>query len=333
MVFCLLAPASLFSSNSSVMYENQIAVLLYHDFHPAEKDLSISPQRFEEHLKMLKEHSFNVVSMDQLVDFMLHDKKLPPNAVLITFDDGYEDFYTVAYPILKKYKMVASNFIIVSATEKNTLNTNTLPHLTWDQMRDMKQNGMGFYSHTFNLHYFLDNDKTKPILVTVRQDETMEQYKERIKKDFTIAQRRLDEELGDNSKIISFPYGAYNKTIKKIGEELGISLFFTNKEGINDETTNEIFRINAGRKDISASKLMDIIKEKINDRQKCPFGIAYVHWVQYILGYQDAVADVFAWVAEWEKRVRIRVAVVHSRCPCPYRVELSFADNVLPMLL
>ncbi|ETJ22701.1 Polysaccharide deacetylase, partial [human gut metagenome] len=65
--------------------------------------------------------------------------------VWLTFDDGVEDFYTIVYPLLKKYKMTATNNIITDFTQKEKENV-----LTFDQIKEMKSAGLTFESHTVN---------------------------------------------------------------------------------------------------------------------------------------------------------------------------------------
>ncbi|WP_058301318.1 polysaccharide deacetylase family protein [Gorillibacterium timonense] len=251
------------NSTAKVTYTNKVAVLMYHDFKDDPKAKSISLKVFQEQLTTLTKNGFHFISMDEFKAFKLNKGKVPANAVLLTFDDGYEDFYTVAYPYLKKNKIPATNFIIVRSTE--TGNPGGNPHLTWDQMREMGQNGMSFYSHTYNQHFYIPNagpaltsrypaEKGKPA-------ETVEQYHKRITDDLALADKRIREELGTKTDVFSYPYGASNKDIRTISAKLGHKLDVTIQGGLNGPTGNMVYRINAGYKSISGKDLIAKIRE------------------------------------------------------------------------
>src|SRR5689334_9879392 len=63
---------------------------------------------FRKHMQYLKDKNYTVISMQDLVDFFNTGKKLPPKPVLLTFDDGYIDFFTDAWPILKEFGFKAT---------------------------------------------------------------------------------------------------------------------------------------------------------------------------------------------------------------------------------
>ncbi len=74
----------------------------------------IDPERFEKQMLYLKAAGYHTITLEQLRDFVLYNKPLPPKPIVITFDDGYLSNYTYAYPILKKLGMKAEINIIVS---------------------------------------------------------------------------------------------------------------------------------------------------------------------------------------------------------------------------
>ncbi|CAN5331909.1 hypothetical protein BH23BAC3_BH23BAC3_32660 [soil metagenome] len=94
------------------LFQSRALVLMYHRINTPDSDpwnLSVSPEKFEKHLKVLK-NNFSVVSTDELVR-QLNAKKIRNRSVAITFDDGYLDNFITAKPILEKYSIPATFFI------------------------------------------------------------------------------------------------------------------------------------------------------------------------------------------------------------------------------
>lgn len=93
-------------------FESRVVVLLYHRVADLETDpwgLAVKPAHFEQHLRLLK-RKCNVLSLDEL-SVQLRSKKLTRRGVVITFDDGYEDNFSQARPLLEKYELPATFFI------------------------------------------------------------------------------------------------------------------------------------------------------------------------------------------------------------------------------
>lgn len=245
-------------------YENKVLVLTYHHIDEELKsNATITPALFEQHMKKLKENKYNVISMDEFIAFMKGNKSVPPNAVLLTFDDGYKSFYQKGYPVLRKYGYPATNFIIVKATD--TPNPKAIPHLTWDDMREMKRNGISFYSHTYDQHTLCKvnaQGETGPMLITPiykeeeQRIETETEYRQRIEEDLEFANKRLEQELNNHEHLLCLPFGAYNDRVIETGKKLNIPLFFTTQEGINEAHKEKVMRINAGSPNISAEGLI-----------------------------------------------------------------------------
>lgn len=105
--------------NSSKRADVSIPILLYHNFvttvpdsDPDNFNYINTPESFEENIKTLLENKYSIISFKDLNDAYTGKKELPPNPIIITFDDGYYSNYEYIYPILKKYNVKASIFII-----------------------------------------------------------------------------------------------------------------------------------------------------------------------------------------------------------------------------
>lgn len=254
-----------------VYYKDHVAVLMYH--HLTETPLMLYPgvlpaAQFDEQMQLLKQEGFHVITMKQYREFMLDRAPVPDNAVLLTFDDGYESFYKLAFPILQKYSYTAVNFIIVSDVD-NT-NKQQVPKLTWEQMREMKRAGMGFYNHTYNLHYYGVVDAeggTRPAASSLlyihdeNRNELNEEYYRRVTGDLAHAERRLKEELGNTDSAIAFPYGSYNEKLLEICDSLGIHLKFNIGLGLSSRTTLNAPRINEGNRALTPALSIQQLKQ------------------------------------------------------------------------
>ncbi|WNR46091.1 polysaccharide deacetylase family protein [Paenibacillus roseipurpureus] len=239
------------SAPSTVFYRDKVAVITYHHIDSHESSVTITPERFDSHLQLLKKNGFHVISIEDFIDFLQQKKSVPPNAVVITFDDGYESFYKYAYPLLKKEGMTATMFLIVSYIEDGTVRQP--PILTWSEIEDMHKEGFSFYSHTYNSHdsIFVSGKEisklvTKTVNPTTHIPETDTEYKARIKNDFKKADDILNAKLGNSINLLCLPHGQYNQDVIDQAKQIGIPFIFTGIEGINSSNDKLIKRINGG---------------------------------------------------------------------------------------
>ena len=106
---------------------NHFIVLNYHDILEEEERLppfdrlAVNKQHLEQHFNWLKQNNYHVISVQDLLDVIKGEKILPAKAVMLTFDDGYQSFYTRVMPLLKKYKYPATLAVIGSWLEQQTI--------------------------------------------------------------------------------------------------------------------------------------------------------------------------------------------------------------------
>lgn len=89
---------------------NEPKILMYHRFSAEKKGLAVTEATFEIQLQLIKRY-FNPMTLAQLAQAIKTNNKVPAHAVVITVDDGYRDFYEVAYPLLKRYQVPATFFV------------------------------------------------------------------------------------------------------------------------------------------------------------------------------------------------------------------------------
>lgn len=263
-IFVLLTGCT---EETGIYYEDKIAVLMYHHIDEEESGATITPERFKEHLNTLKTKGYNVISIDVLRDFLNGETEVPANAVLLTFDDGYESFYNYAYPILKEVDMTATVFMIVKHID---VKEGQIPKLSWDQMQEMLEDGMSFYSHTYDSHYYhVTNAKgsedaalaSRMYLKDEDRQETEEEYLARIYDDLKKSKDELEQQLNIEVDFLSVPYGRKNQKVEQVSKEIGLDYIFTIKPGYVDKQTSPMAlpRFNAGSPEIDGEKLHEII--------------------------------------------------------------------------
>jgi peptidoglycan/xylan/chitin deacetylase (PgdA/CDA1 family) len=132
-----------------------IPVLMYHsissdrDEHRASYyQTTTSPERFAEHMRFLHEEGYSTVSLGGVIDRLRDHSTDETKAVAITFDDGFRDFYSDAFPVLEQYGFSASMFLPTSYIGNPAQQFKGRYCLTWDQVRELSDAGVVFGSHT-----------------------------------------------------------------------------------------------------------------------------------------------------------------------------------------
>ena len=196
--------------------ENDVKVLVlnYHMVNSMFISLAVEPSDFDWQMKYLVDHGYHSITPDELYDFLAGRGTLPDRPVLITFDDGYEDNYTNAYPILKKYNLKATIFIVTGFVSKRK------GYLTWDQLREMEKNGITAQSHT------------------VTHAPLPELPDDRIREELVESKRKAEAELGHPVEYIAYPTGVHDLHIVGIAKEAGYKGGFTVKYGNVDRASN-----------------------------------------------------------------------------------------------
>jgi hypothetical protein len=126
-----------------------VPILTYHSFDYGKGLLSVAPENFERQMHYLKDKHYNVISLEEFVNGMKAGRIFAHNTVVITIDDGYENNYTCAYPVLKKYGFPAIIFLITNNIGNNTC------YLNWNEINEMSRDNIflaGIQKPTFICH-------------------------------------------------------------------------------------------------------------------------------------------------------------------------------------
>lgn len=167
---------------------------------------SVSANTFTKHLSYLKEHNFNVIALNELISAIQQGKTLPEKAVAITFDDGYNNNYEQAAPILEKFGYPYTIFVNPTLIDEGKGYV-----MGWDKLKELASKGALIANHTAQHDY----------LHIKLKDESDAQWQARIKQDILHSQQRIKEEIGHDYKYLAYPYGEFNNKLQALVEELG----------------------------------------------------------------------------------------------------------------
>ena len=193
---------------------SKILVLNYHQIANNFTPLSVPPAVFDEQMAYLKDHGYITITPEELYEGIEENLSLPEKPVLITFDDGYVDNYNNALPIIKKYGMRATVFIVPGFTDNNP------NYLTWNQLKEMERNGFNGQSHTLT-HQALEELPDDAIRAELLNSKLM-----------------LEKNLGHPIDFLAYPTGTYNLHIAGIAKDVGYKAAFTIKYGNVDKGSN-----------------------------------------------------------------------------------------------
>ncbi len=214
---CLFfAPRLLARKGTEETSGTKVVVLNYHKVDDIHNSLSVPPAEFDRQMRFLKENGFHAITPAELRAALVDGAELPENPVIITFDDGYRDNYENAYPILKKYGIRATIFVITSFLDQG------IPgYMTWAQAAEMEADGLvSIESHT------------------VTHGSMVELDDEKLRYELTKSKQDIERRLGKQVAFIAYPTGTYNLHIASLVKEAGYQGAFTIKYGNVDRTSN-----------------------------------------------------------------------------------------------
>ena len=244
---------------ASAAVDNQYIVLCYHSMPERYNGdpMAISVPNFAEQLSWLREQGYKAISMDDVINAKTGKIKLPAKSFMITVDDGYEDFYTNIFPILKLYKVPAVLAVVGRWTETGTPLENETDiyfkkqrFASWSHIKEMVDSGLvEIASHSYDLHHgILGNPQgnTEPAAVTLLYDkatgqyETLERRRARVRADLEKNSASIERKLGKRPRIMVWPYGEHDSIGIEEAARLGMRINFTLNEGLASASNTEI---------------------------------------------------------------------------------------------
>lgn len=260
-IIMLLLNASA-SATTTVAATQTFEVFSYHDVKDnvdgdlEQESTTISTKNLAAHFAWIQAHGYHPISINDLLDAKSGKKPLPSKPVMLTFDDGYESFYSRAFPLLKLYKYPAVSALVGSWLEVESGKTvqygdEQVPRehfLSAQQIKELADSGLiEFASHSYDLHHgILANPQGNKIAaaVTLQYDpvsktyESRESYRNRIKQDFIKNNAFIQSITGKSPRVMVWPYGSYNEIAAEVASETGMPITLNLSESEQANTNN-----------------------------------------------------------------------------------------------
>lgn len=211
----------------------KIPVLLYHDISDDFRGpYTMSPSTFAAQMEWLYSHGYKAISLRNLSE--LRERNIA-KTVVITFDDGYASFMDYAFPLFVEYGFRVTINIIGQYVGTFMHLIKDRPMLSWDEYRYMSESGLvDLGCHTHSLHVGRG---------------VLQLPGETLREDLRLFKKVFESEIGENTDILAWPFGKYDRRSMKIAKEAGFKYIVTSNKGYLSESTslNEIPRLNIGR--------------------------------------------------------------------------------------
>ena len=157
---------------------------------------TVSPEVFDRHLAFLTRSGYRIVSLKELAECAERCRACPRRSVAITFDDGYEEMYSVVRPLLKRFGVPATVFV-------STEEVGGQGFLTWEQTVEMAREGATIGSHTMH-HRYLP-------LVTGEQ----------LVQELVGSKQVIERHLGHPVEFLSYPVGGFTPEVQRLARQAG----------------------------------------------------------------------------------------------------------------
>lgn len=210
-------------------------ILIYHKISKPRRDSRIRgaftpPRRFRRQLSYLKKQGFTFYTASELIRHFHAEEKFPARSVALTFDDGWQDNYTNAFPVLMELGIKATIFIIPSSIGQMSTSATTpagdhgYPHLSREEILEMADAGIEFGSHTMS-HQLL-NQISEP----------------EVKTEIETAKREIENLVQQPCWTIAYPAGYFSDAVRRAAREAGHVAGFSTIYGPTDKV--DLFALN-----------------------------------------------------------------------------------------
>ncbi len=202
----------------------RVPILMYHyvEYVTDERDtirksLALTPHVFEKQLQTLVNDGYTFITTKDLADVLDEKAKLPAKPIILTFDDGYGDFYTDVFPLLKKHNVKAVTYIVPGVLDK-------LNYMTSSQAAEVaKSDLVEIGAHTVH-HAWLKGMGKEQATYEIGESKKM-----------------LEANYGKPVVSFAYPYGAFDSQAADIAKQVGFRTAVSTVPGIESSKNNQYF--------------------------------------------------------------------------------------------
>ena len=198
-------------------------IILYHKIDKPGRGVLVRggftpPARFAKQMSCLKKQGFVFYSASELIDYYRENGNFPHNGITLSLDDGWQDNYINAFPVLKDLGIKATIFLVASCigeTSKKAMapGETERAHLSRAEILEMARHGIEFGSHSVNHKWLHD----------LPPDEARFEVEE--------SKKQLENLLQQSCKVFAYPAGYYSPTVAELVQNAGYMAAFTTTYG------------------------------------------------------------------------------------------------------
>ena len=196
------------------MSAEQIPILMYHSIDDScssrFRRFAVSPRSFKAHVRYLSDSGYQTLTVSELIEAMDGRAVMPPKPVVLTFDDGFADFYEAALPILTEFGQTVTLYVVSGAVGGSSawlsgIGEGTRRMVSWAQLDEIRRSGIEIGAHTAT-HAALD-------LLSL----------EEARQEIAVSKRDLQDRLGVDVSSLAYPFGYQNGAVRHIVQREGYS--------------------------------------------------------------------------------------------------------------
>ncbi len=200
-----------------------LPILMYHQVAeiPRKLDphgLAVSPTRFEQQMSYLARNGYSCIGLPEAVYSLQRGGKVPARSFVLTFDDGYQDFYSHACPILERFGFTATIFLVAGCMGsmsnwwgQDGARSGRL--LSWDDAQELVMRGYTIGSHSIS-HPFLNSLDDQSACTQIQ-----------------ISKALLKERLGTQVEFFSYPFSDGDSRIEGLVKAAGYTAACAGNDG------------------------------------------------------------------------------------------------------
>lgn len=212
-----------------------------------------TPEVFSKHMDTLADEGYQVIGLDVAVNMLRRESNarqvVPAKPVVITFDDGFHDFYTDGFPILCRHGFTATVFLPTSFINHKDRKIAGKSFLSWSEVRELNKGGITFGSHSVSHDHLVKMPRTEVELELKQSKETIEEMTGSAVLSFSYPFAFPE----NNKKFVSFlhdalKYCGYSCAVTtSIGTaDSGQDTFFLRRIPVNSDDDSALFQAKLG---------------------------------------------------------------------------------------